>query len=391
MRIPLLVLFIMLSSLLRAQIIESGSLHGVIVDAATKEPVSGAMVRLRDTRLAAVTDSSGAFSIPEIYPDMYTVIATLSGYTSDTLQGVVVSANKTTVLRIELSLSTCCDQNNSSLPPFDKKRAWIVGAAQGALVTGSLIGLNELWYKQYPRERFHTFNDNAEWMQMDKIGHVQSSYTIAQISTNLWDLSHMRHRRGTWIGGLTSFGYLTAIELMDGYSSGWGFSVGDMIANTAGSAFFISQELVWGEQRIVPKFGFSPSPYAKLRPELLGETLAGQIIKDYNGQTYWLSVNVASFLQSDTRVPRWLNIAVGYGANGMTGGHENPVMYNSAGNEITVNRYRQYYLSLDIDLRRLRPRNKFLRLLCTTFAFIKIPAPAVEVNKYGLRGHILKF
>lgn len=274
---------------------------------------------------------------------------------------------------------------------FSPRKAFIIGGAQTVLVAGSLVGLHQLWYKQYPREPFHTFNDNAEWLQMDKLGHLQSSYSIAQVSANLWGLSNMRYTRATWIGGLTSFGYLTAIEIMDGYSAGWGFSIGDMIANTAGSSLFIAQELLWKTQRIMPKFGFSPSPYAKLRQELLGSTFTEQLIKDYNGQTYWLSVNIASFLKDDTRFPRWLNVAMGYGANGMTGGHANPTMYNAAGNTVTLERYRQYYLSLDIDLRRLKTRSKFVRVLLNTFAFIKIPAPAIEVNKFGVRAYALKF
>jgi hypothetical protein len=60
-----------------------------------------------------------------------------------------------------------------------------------------------------------------------------------------------------------------------------------------------------------------------LRPNVLGENFLQQTLKDYNGQTYWLSINVASFLSDDTRFPKWLNVAVGYGADGLIGGTEN--------------------------------------------------------------------
>jgi hypothetical protein len=53
---------------------------------------------------------------------------------------------------------------------------------------------------------------------------------------------------------------------------------------------------------------------------VLGSSLAEQMLKDYNGQTYWLSVNLHSFYKN----PKWLNLAIGYGANGMlTGNGEN--------------------------------------------------------------------
>jgi hypothetical protein len=37
---------------------------------------------------------------------------------------------------------------------------------------GALVGLNQLWYADYPRSDFHFINDNAEWLQMDKAGHI---------------------------------------------------------------------------------------------------------------------------------------------------------------------------------------------------------------------------
>jgi hypothetical protein len=62
-----------------------------------------------------------------------------------------------------------------------------------------------------------------------------------------------------------------------------------------GTALFVSQELLWKEQRITPKFSFHTTQYAQYRPNVLGSSLAEQMLKDYNGQTYWLSVNLHSF------------------------------------------------------------------------------------------------
>ena len=35
----------------------------------------------------------------------------------------------------------------------------------------TLVGLNQLWYTDYHKSNFHFINDNAEWLQMDKIKH----------------------------------------------------------------------------------------------------------------------------------------------------------------------------------------------------------------------------
>jgi hypothetical protein len=81
-----------------------------------------------------------------------------------------------------------------------------------------------------------------------------------------------------------------------------GASSGDIIANASGTALFVSQELLWKEQRITPNFFHTR--HAQYRPNVLG-ALAEQILKDYNGQTYWLSVNLHSFYKG-SKIPNGL-------------------------------------------------------------------------------------
>ncbi len=67
------------------------------------------------------------------------------------------------------------------LKPSDSlniKRRNTVVISEAALSSLALIGLDQLWYKDYPRSKFQTLNDNSEWLQMDKLGHVFSSYQI---------------------------------------------------------------------------------------------------------------------------------------------------------------------------------------------------------------------
>lgn len=276
-------------------------------------------------------------------------------------------------------------------PQFNKKRFTAVIGTESALYAGSLVGLNVLWYRDHPRSSFHFFNDNSEWLQMDKAGHMVTSYYIGRIGIDLLKWSGVEHRKAAWYGGMVGSAYQTTVEILDGFSSGWGFSTGDVAANTMGSALVIGQELGWKEQRITLKYSFSKSRYAQYRPNLLGSSLTENLFKDYNGQTYWASINVHSFLRDDAKFPRWLNVAVGYGAEGMTGGKFNPSMIDENGNQLYFDRYRQYYLSLDIDLTRIRTRSHFLKTCFETFGFIKIPAPAVGFSKKGFEFRALGF
>jgi len=108
----------------------------------------------------------------------------------------------------------------------------------------------------------------------------------------------------------------------------------------------------------------------------LGEGFFEEVLKDYNGQTYWLSVNLNSFIKSE-KIPRWLNLAFGYGADGMlTGEPEDSLFLNH-------NRMRQYYLSLDIDLSRIKTNSHVLKSIFDVLNVIKIPFPALELNSKG--------
>ena len=59
-------------------------------------------------------------------------------------------------------------------------------------------------------------------------------------------------------------GFLTVVEVFDGYSSEWGASSGDIVANVSGTALYVSQELLWNEQRITPKFSFHQNKFSSL-------------------------------------------------------------------------------------------------------------------------------
>lgn len=248
-----------------------------------------------------------------------------------------------------------------------------------ALSAGILVGLNQFWYADYPQSNFHTINDNADWLQMDKAGHVFSSYQIGNFGKKALQWSGVSRKNQLLYGSTLGFVFLSAVEVMDGYSSNWGASLGDVAANASGTALYVSQELMWKEQRIVPKFSFHTTPYASARPNVLGSTLNEQILKDYNGQTYWLSINVHSFFKQ-SKIPTWLNVAFGYGAEGMITGN------NKLVNTIFLpekERTRQFFLSFDADLTKIKTKSPLLKTVFSVFNTIKIPAPTFEIRAQG--------
>jgi hypothetical protein len=180
-------------------------------------------------------------------------------------------------------------------------------------------------------------------------------------------------------GAGLGFAFLTAVEVMDGHSAEWGASGGDVVANAAGTALYVSQELLWKEQRIIPKFSYHKTQYSDYRPEVLGSTFSEQILKDYNGQTYWLSVNLYSFSKG-TKLPKWLNLALGFGAEGMISGNRANLTPIAS---LDIGKSRQFYLSLDLDLTKIETNSHFLKTFFSVFNTVKIPAPTIEYSAHG--------
>lgn len=283
-------------------------------------------------------------------------------------------------------------QSDSTAVKSDKQRKAVLIGGSAVFATGSLLYLNQEWYSEYNTGNFHLFNDNKEWLQMDKAGHVFSTYQTSRLMMNGFEWAGYSKKQTLFIGGTIGFFYMTAIELMDGYSEGWGFSWGDMAANAIGTSLAISQKAFWNEQRLQIKYSFAQSGLAQYNPSLLGETVYSQWLKDYNAQTYWLSVNPSSFLKKDTKFPKWLNLAIGYSAYGMVGGSYNALLVqDESGNVLKLDRQRRYYFSLDIDLTRIKTKSKFLKGLFSVVNILKIPSPTLQFSNTGLRFYYLYY
>ncbi|WP_430412973.1 DUF2279 domain-containing protein [Kordia sp.] len=259
-----------------------------------------------------------------------------------------------------------------------KPRRNFVAITETSLAAVTLVGLDRIWYADFPRSSFHFINDNDEWLQMDKVGHVFTSYYVGDIGTKVLRWSGVSKKNQLIYGATLGFGFLTAVEVMDGFSAEWGASFGDILANGLGTGLYVGQELLWEEQRVKLKYSFHQTRFAEIRPNKLGDGLLEEVLKDYNGQTYWLSANVYSFFKQ-SKIPKWFNVAFGYGAEGLIAGT------TQTQREILPNqqRYRQFYLSIDIDLTKIQTKSKFLNSVFSVINFIKIPAPALEINSLG--------
>jgi hypothetical protein len=294
---------------------------------------------------------------------------------------------------IFLLLTICVFNNLMAQSPVDTSysedfkpgRLGLVAGGGGLFYGGMLTGLATVWYEDNHWIGLHVKNDNAGWMQIDKYGHAFTTYAMGKLGMNAMRWTGVKRKRAIWYGGSFGFLFMTSIELLDGHYAEWGFSPMDMVANASGSMLLISQELLFKKQILTYKFSYHHTELADMRPSVLGDSDFSRVVADYNGQTFWLSLNLRSVFKNKEFLPKWLNVSGGYGAYGMLSAENNPRIYDRENRTYlpAVERYRSYYLSLDIDFDKIKTRSKFLKSTFFFLNMIKVPLPTIEFNTLG--------
>jgi hypothetical protein len=288
----------------------------------------------------------------------------------------------------------------------NKQRFWLLTGTYLTAYSGTTLWLDRIWYAQYPRGKFHFFNDFGGWHNVDKAGHLFTAYMQAKWGFDAYRWTGLPRRQAMWYGVGLSVLSQTTLEVLDGFSTEYGASWGDLIFNTAGTGIFAAQELAWQEQRISVKLSssqphysnelihsnipqHSPTTYRTRAVELYGKGYPEALIKDYNAMTIWASANIASFLPEEKRgkFPRWLNIAVGYSANNLYGAERNSWggLQGKEDDEYFADptlypRYSEWFLSFDVDFTKIRTNKRGLKFLFGVLNMFKMPSPTLEWN-----------
>lgn len=296
--------------------------------------------------------------------------------------------------------SVCFSQKVDSLsffspsPEFNTQRFRLAAGAIGATYTGFSIALYNTWYKNFDQSSFHLFNDWGEWNNIDKVGHIYSAHVQALLSYKAAKWTGINDSKAIWTGVLLGGIGQTTIEVLDGFSSKWGFSISDFGANAFGLGLFAGQQAIWKEQRITLKVSSYPKDYSHINispvagngnpdirdvvSSLYGDRWGERYLKDYNAQTIWASANVKSFFPS-SNIPEWANVSIGYGSENLFGGFSNDRSDVSISNP----RYKQFFLSPDIDLTRIKVKKPFWKTVLSVLNIFKLPMPTLEYNSTG--------
>ena len=259
------------------------------------------------------------------------------------------------------------------------------------LYSATLVGLLIAWYALDTTVPFHWFNDSAGWLFVDKFGHFYIAFIECSILSKVWRWTGLTEKRCILIASGIAFVSQSSYEIFDGFSASYGASATDILANAMGVAVFVMQFNFFKRLFLSLKFSFHATSFAHLRPIIFGDSIIQQILKDYNGQTYWFTFDLNELTRRRV-LPSWLFITVGYGGDGMLGGDDN--VWTSEDGEVHdyshVVRTSRVMFSIDFNWSRIT--NKYVRYLCHIFTYIKFPTPTVEINvAKGFRFHWIYF
>ena len=255
------------------------------------------------------------------------------------------------------------------------KNAAMIG---GIGLTVGIYGANS-WWKDGFSGSFRTvdegwFGRNTYAGGADKAGHAFFTYAGARLFTRGFEAVGNDPRRALRLGTWTSFGVLTGVEVVDGLSKRFRFSVEDAVANAAGAAFAVLAEIDPRVDALLDfRLHYRRSPDAR-------RVGGADPIEDYSGQTFLLAVKADGIPRlREIPVARYLELQVGYNTRGY-----------EPNDGVKIDPHRRIYYGVGINLSRILSdtvfrgdikRGKIQRGADTVLEFLQLPGTAARTYR----------
>jgi hypothetical protein len=254
--------------------------------------------------------------------------------------------------------------------------AIVTGVAVSAMADAYIYMKNAWWRDQTRSFHFNPKNDYLYALNIDKLGHFCASGVLSDGFASSLRWAGIDCTKSLIYGAaLASFVEIVQ-EVVDGFAPGWGFSLGDAGSDIVGSLYPVAQSWIPFLENFTFKWSYWPTKDSNPRRAAAAQNQGFVFLDDYEGQTYWLSLNVRNFLPKDAKPywPSFLNIAAGFSVE-----NRNLV---GAGNWIVL-------LAPDIQLSNLFPvESEFWKSVFHFLDYFHIPTPALRISPsvswYGL-------
>ncbi len=261
---------------------------------------------------------------------------------------------------------------------------WKLYTALGT--TASSLGvtyyhLNNIWWKDNTVD-FHIDHDidYRYAKNIDKLGHFLGGNITAELLQGQLEWTGMRKKQAATYSFVFSTLVQSFIEVKDGYAPTYGFSVGDVAAGSAGAFVHFMKSRI----KAIDAIEFKIS-YYKRHDYYFQAYDKAHFDGDYMNQTYWASLAINDWMKEDSKLekiwPDFLTVAVGMGVNERLNAYYRANIEGYDYNKEAGTGSYEYYLSLDIDWRKIIPQhNGYLRFVSKTLNHIKTPLPTLKLS-----------
>ena len=247
--------------------------------------------------------------------------------------------------------------------------ASLVGLSYGAAY---LLVFNKGWWDD-EGSHFHFENDFHYAKNLDKLGHFASGVAMGELFYEGYYWTGMSERNAYLFAGTSAFLTHVAIDVKDGYSPEWGFSVFDVLFGSLGGFYPMAKRYIPIFKYFDLKFSYWKNSDAYFDDSRRRGSSA-IFTDDYCNQTYWISFKIYRFLPNTARkyYPEWLALALGISIN------EDVFHLKPGGKDGHYKGRYELYLALDYDLESFRPHARWARTLIKSLNYFKLPAPAIQ-------------
>ena len=218
---------------------------------------------------------------------------------------------------------------------------------------------------------FHFENDFDYALNLDKLGHFAAGVALGEGFYEGYRWAGATEFQSYLFAGLSAMMTHIAIDVKDGYSPEWGFSIFDVLSGTLGGFLPMAERYIPLFKYVDLKWSYwinSRAYYDQGKYD--GKDHTEIFTDDYVNQTFWASFKPYRLLPAGARsfYPSWLAIAVGLSID------EGVFIKNYEGTP-----HREVYIALDYDLEAFRPQSRMARTIIKWLNYFKFPAPAVQV------------
>ena len=254
--------------------------------------------------------------------------------------------------------------NYKNIDPLKKDIDYVKLSIIGGLTLGVGIGVHihqaNAWWKTQS-SKFRIMHDWTYARWIDKVGHFYGTNLIAHGLSAGLEYSNISLEDSYIYGALGAFAFQLYVEIEDGFGPQWGFSPGDLVFDLLGASYFVSQYYFPYLKNFQPRVSYWPSE------EYLNGTHKGNVIDDYEGQKYWVSVRMKEVLPKSLSEfwPSFLMLAGGMEVRNLDG----------SGGGIT-----NFYIAFDFDAEVIPLHGPFWGFIKNTLNYLHFPMPGVRLT-----------